>query len=102
VEGEVRKHQQVELLGKHFLISEYEQTRYWCVHCQCHRKDEVPIAVRRAGLFGHNLLSLVAYLNGRCHMLSYRTMQHFFAEALELKVSAGFLAKQPAPYEQPL
>jgi transposase len=93
VEGEVKKHQQVELLEKPFLVTEYEQSRYWCAHCQCHHEAEVPLAVRRAGLFGPNLLALAAYLKGRCHM-SYQTMQHFFAEAFGLKVSTGFLAKQ--------
>jgi hypothetical protein len=49
-------------------------------------------AVRRANLFGFNLLSLAAYLKCCCYM-SFRTMQHFFAQALGLKVSTGFLAK---------
>jgi len=89
----VEKFQQVELAQKPFVVTEYEQCRYWCAHCQCYHEAEVPLAVRRAGLFGPGLLSLTAYLKGRCHM-SYQTMQSFFAEAFGLKVSTGFLAKQ--------
>ena len=67
----------------------------------------MPLAVRRAGLFGPGLLSLTAYLKGRCHM-SYQTIQSFFAEAFGMKVSTGFLVKQvrkaskalKSPYER--
>jgi len=93
VEEGVKKLQQVELLEKPFIVTEYEQCRYWCAHCQCYHEAEAPLAVRKAGLFGPGLISLTAYLKGRCHM-SYRTMQGFFAEAFGLQVSTGFLAKQ--------
>ena len=93
VEEGVKRFQQIELRQKPFMVTEYEQHRYWCAHCQCYHEAEVPLAVRRAGLFGPNLISLTAYLKGRCHM-SYQTTQSFFAEAFGLKVSTGFLAKQ--------
>ena len=92
-EEEVKKYQQVELVEKPFIVTEYEQVRYWCTHCQCYHEAKAPLAVRKAGLFGPNLISLTAYLKGHCHM-SYRTMQSFFTEAIGLKVSTGFLAKQ--------
>jgi len=93
VEEGAKKFQQVELIEKPYVVTEYEQCRYWCAHCQCYHETEAPLAARRSGLFGPGLLSLTAYLKGRCHM-SYRTMQSFFAEAFGLKVSTGFLAKQ--------
>ena len=93
VERGVKKFQQVELLAKPFFVTEYEQFRYWCAHCQCYHETEVPPAVKAAGLFGPNLISLTAYLKGRCH-ISYKTMQSFFTEAFGLKVSTGFLVKQ--------
>lgn len=89
----MKKHQQVELVKKPFIVTEYEQCRYWCSHCQCYHEAKMPLEVRNAGLFGPNLISLTAYLKGRCHM-SYQTMQSFFAEAFGLKVSTGFLTKQ--------
>jgi len=106
VEEGMKKRQQVELIEKPYFVTEYEQGRYWCAHCQCCHEAKLPDAVKRAGLFGPNLISLTAYLKGRCHM-SYQTMQCFLADALGLKVSRGFLAKQvgkasnalKAPYE---
>ena len=89
----MKKRQQVEVAQKHFIVTEYEQCRYWCAHCQCYHEAKLPVAVERAGLFGPNLISLTAYLKGRCHM-SYKTIQCFFADAFGLKVSTGFLLKQ--------
>jgi transposase len=89
----MKKHQQVELTDKPFIVTEYKQCRYWCVSCQCYHEAKLPYEVKRAGFFGPNLISLTAYLKGRCHM-SYQTMQCFFADALGLKVSTGFLVKQ--------
>jgi transposase len=88
-----KKHQQVELVQKPFLVTEYRTHRYWCAHCQCHHESRLPEEVGRAGLFGRNLIALTAYLKGRRH-LSYQTMQSFYADAMSLEVSTGFLAKQ--------
>jgi transposase len=90
---ETKKHQQVELIEKPFSVTEYRQHRYWCAACQCYHEPRLPREVKRAGLFGSNLIALTAYLKSRCHM-SYQTMQHFYADVLSLNVSTGFLAKQ--------
>ena len=102
-----KKHQQVELVAKPFIIAEYQQGQYWCAHCQTFHEAKLPVAVKRAGLFGKNLIALTAYLKGRCHM-SFKTLQSFYADVLSLRVSTGFLAKQirkvsealERPYEQ--
>jgi transposase len=91
--GEAKKHQQIELVEKPFAVTEYRQHRYWCAVCQCYHESKLPAAVKRAGLFGPKLIALTAYLKSRCHM-SYQTMQHFYADAFSLEVSAGFLVKQ--------
>ena len=88
-----KKHQQVELVAKPFIVTEYQQTEYWCEQCQCTHVAKLPTEVKKAGLFGKNLISLTAYLKGRCHM-SFKTMQDFYADALGIRVSTGFLAKQ--------
>ena len=88
-----RIHQQVELVDKPFIVTEYRQGWYWCEHCRCYHAAELPDEVAKAGLFGPKLISLVAYLKGRGHM-SYKTLRDFFADALSLKVSTGFLVKQ--------
>ncbi len=86
-------HQQVELVERPFLVTEFQQTQYWCEHCQCFHCAHLPPDVKNAGFFGSKLIALTAYLKGRAHA-SYKTLQDFFADVLKLKVSTGFLAKQ--------
>jgi len=88
-----KKHQQVELVEKPFLVTEYQQVQYWCTKCQQYHTAKLPTEVKKSGLFGKNLIALTAYLKGRCHM-SFTTMQDFYADAFGLKVSTGFLTKQ--------
>src|SRR5215469_10800698 len=88
-----KKHQQIELVEKPFFVTEYHQHQYWCEHCQCYHDAPLPAEVKKLGLFGKNLTALTAHLKGRCHM-SYTTMQCFYADALRLRVSTGFLTKQ--------
>jgi transposase len=88
-----KKHQQVELVDKSFIVTEYQQYQYKCKKCQKVHTSKLPPEVRKSGLFGKNLIALTAYLKGRCHM-SFTTMQDFFAEVVGIKVSTGFLAKQ--------
>jgi len=88
-----KKHQQVELVDKPFLVTEYRQAWYWCEHCQCFHAADLPPEVEKSGLFGPKLISLTAYLKGRCHM-SYTTLKDFFGDALGISISRGFLAKQ--------
>jgi transposase len=86
-------HQQVELVAKPFIVTEFRQVWYWCEHCQCYHCAKLPQDVQKAGLFGPKLIALTTYLKGRGHM-SYKTLQDFFADALSLRISTGFLAKQ--------
>jgi len=90
---EPQTHQQVELVDKPFLVTEYRQHWYWCENCQCYHAAELPKEVEKAGLFGPKLIALTAYLKGRGHM-SYTSLKDFFADALSITVSRGFLAKQ--------
>ena len=86
-------HQQVELVEKPFLVTEFQQAWFWCEHCQCFHCADLPPEVEKSGLFGPRLIALTAWLKGRGHM-SYTTMRDFFADAMSLKVSRGFLVKQ--------
>ena len=88
-----KKHQQVELVDKPFIVTEFHQAMYWCEHCRCYHYSELPPEVAKAGLFGSKFISLAAYLKGRGHM-SYTTLKDFFDDALGISVSRGFLAKQ--------
>ena len=85
--------QQVELINKPFVVTEFCQTRHWCEKCQCFHAAELPKEIKTSGLFEPKIIALTAYLKGRGHM-SYKTLQGFFADALSLNISTGFLAKQ--------
>jgi transposase len=86
-------HQQVELVEKPFIVTEYQLPQYWCEHCQTYHTGTVPEEVAKTGLFGVSLIALVAYLKGRCH-ISYTALKDFFEAVLGIKISRGFLAKQ--------
>ena len=58
-------HQQVELVDKPFVVTEFRQTRHWCKKCQCFHTAERPKEVKTSGLFGPNLIALTAYLKER-------------------------------------
>jgi transposase len=86
-------HQQIQLVAKPLIVTEYRRTKYWCGHCQQFHAAPLPPDIKKTGLFGQNLIALSAYLKGRCH-LSYKTLQDFFSDVLSIHVSTGFLAKQ--------
>jgi transposase len=88
-------HQQVELVEKPFIVTEYQLPQYWCEHCQAHHTGTLPVEAAKTGLFGISLIVLVAYLKGRCH-ISYTALKDFFEAVLGIKISRGFLAKQVA------
>jgi len=90
---EPKTFQQIELVEKPFIVTEFQQHQYWCEKCQCYHDAPLPPEVKRSGLFGKNLIALTGYLKGRCHM-SFTTMQDFFADAFGIRVSTGFLTKQ--------
>jgi transposase len=84
--------QQVELAAKLFDVVEHRARLYR------HRlTDEVvgatlPDEVVRGGLVGSRLSALIAYQKGACHM-SYRVIQTFLADVLQLDLSTGQLVK---------
>jgi transposase-like protein len=39
------------------------------------------------------MISLTAYLKGRCHV-SYRTLKDYFRDVMQVDISTGFLTKQ--------
>jgi len=85
-------HQQVALVEKPFIVTEYRCHQYWCETCQTYHSAPVP-AEAQTGLFAPNLIALIAYLKGCCHV-SYSALRDFFADVLSIRISRGFLAKQ--------
>ena len=104
---EPKTFQQIEFVEKPVTVTEYQQLMYWCEHCQCHHYARLPEAVEKAGLFGPNMTALTGYLKGRSHM-SYRTLQEYFRDVMQIDISTGFLVKQvqkvsaalQSPYEE--
>jgi transposase len=84
--------QQVDLLPKLFEVVEHRAQLYR------HRVTgqvvvaAMPEAVRRAGLVGPRLSALIAYQKGACHM-TYRIIQTFLRDVLQLDFSTGQLVK---------
>jgi transposase len=84
--------QQVDLVPKLFEVTEHRARRY------LHRPTgqviaaSLPEEVVRAGLVGPRLSALVAYQKGGCHM-SYRVIETFLADVVQLPLSTGQLAK---------
>jgi transposase len=64
----------------------------WCRKCQQVHYAPIDAAVRRAGLSGPRLTTLITYLKGACHC-SYSTIRKFIRDVLQLKISRGYLAK---------
>jgi transposase len=104
---ETKTFQQIEIVEKPIVVTEYQQLMYWCKNCQCYHYVRLPEAVEKAGLFGPNMIALTAYLKGRCHA-SYRTLKEYFHDVVGVDVSTGFLVKQvqkvsaslKSPYEE--
>jgi transposase len=84
--------QQVELVAQPTQVTEHRGLAYWCAKCQKTHYATLDAAVRKAGLFGPGLTTLIAYLKGVCHC-SFSTIRKFVRDVLKLKVSRGYLAK---------
>jgi transposase len=84
--------QQVDLVKKLFEVSEHRARLYR------HRTTgevvaaPLPDEVMRAGLVGPRLSALIAYQKGACHM-TYRVIETFLVNVLQLPLSTGQLAK---------
>ena len=85
-------HQQITVHEKPFIVNEYIAHKYWCPHCNTYHETQLPEETK-TGLFSNKLITLVAYLKGRCHV-SYTALQDFFKDVLGIKICRGFLVKQ--------
>lgn len=84
--------QQVELPLKLLTITEHRARLYRHRLTGTIIAADLPIEVRRGGLFGPRLTSLVAYQKGACRM-SYRLIQRFLQDVFDFSVSTGELVK---------
>lgn len=84
--------QQVELAPRLVEVVEHRARLYRHRLTGEMRAAELPDAVRRGGLVGPRLSALIAYQKGACHM-SYRVIQTFLSDVVQLNLSTGQLVK---------
>jgi hypothetical protein len=84
--------QQVELVALPVEISEHRAQACWCANCQKTHYAPIDEDVRRAGLVGPRLTTLVAYLKGACHC-SFSTIRKFLRDVVGMAISRGQLRK---------
>jgi transposase len=84
--------QQVELVEKPFVITEYRARRYRDPRTGQIVIASLPTKVTAAGLIGPRLSAAIAFQKAACHM-SYTTIQVFWRDLTGLALSRGQLAK---------
>lgn len=84
--------QQVELVVKPIEVVAHRGLAYWCARCQKTHYAAIDANVRRAGLIGPGLTTLIAYLKGACHC-SFSTIRKFVRDVVGITISRGHLAK---------
>jgi transposase len=84
--------QQAELVVKPMEVVEHRGLAYWCPKCQKTHHAAIDAEVRKAGLIGPGLTTVIAYLKGACHC-SFSTIRKFVRDVIGLKISRGHLAK---------
>jgi transposase len=82
--------QQVELVDKPFVVTEYRARKYQDPRTGKLVITPLPPEVIAAGLVGPKLSALVAYQKGACHM-SYTTIQKFWGIVLGIPISRSHL-----------
>src|ERR1700752_2016857 len=84
--------QQVEIVARPIQVTEH---RGWACFCRRYQKTHyapLPGEVRRAGMVGPWLTSIVAFLKGGCHC-SFTTIRKFLRDVLGVTISRGQLRK---------
>lgn len=99
--------QQMIVVEKPVVIVEHRGPAYWCQACQKVHYAPIPEAVSKAGLISSDLMALIAFLKGVCHM-SFSTIRKYLRDVVGRPVCRGLLAKVLAkvtkaldrPYEE--
>jgi len=84
--------QQVEIRAVPLSIQEHRSHSGWCPHCQKMYEAPLPSGVKRGGLVGPTLTTLIAYLKGACHA-SFSTIRKFLRDVVQVTISRGQLAR---------
>src|SRR4051794_4392172 len=84
--------QQVDVREVPPSIQEHRSHPGWCPRCQVMHEAPLPPGIRRGGLVGPSLTTLIAYLKGACHA-SYSTVRKFLRDVVGVTISRGELAR---------
>src|SRR3954451_309746 len=84
--------QQVDIREVPLSIQEHRGHSGWCPHCEKMYEAPLPPGIRRGGLVGPSLTTLIAYLKGACHA-SYSTVRKFLRDVARVTISRGELAR---------
>lgn len=88
----VAKLQQIEIVNKPTVATEHQALACHCSACNKTHVASIPEEVRKAGLCGPELTSIIGFLKGACHA-SFATIRKYLRDVYQLKLSRGTLAK---------
>jgi transposase len=99
--------QQVEIKNVPMQVAEHLRRTQRCVECGKHHLIPWPEDLKKAGLVGPRLTTLIAYVKSTCHM-SFSSIRKFLRDVVGVTISRGQLRKVVAkvseslhePYEQ--
>lgn len=84
--------QQIEVVAKPTEATEHQSLRCYCAACQKTHTCPIPPEVRKAGLCGPELTSIIGFLKGACHA-SISTIRKYLRDVYDLRLSRGMLQK---------
>ncbi len=84
--------QQVDVQPARQTIEQHTRPDYYCDNCQRAVLAPLPEHMRKGGLVGPRLTTLIAYLKGFCHA-SFSTVRKFLRDVLRVTLSRGQLSK---------
>lgn len=84
--------QQVEIVTKPTQATEHQALACHCHACNKTHVATIPEEVRKAGLCGPELTSIIGFLKGACHA-SFATIRKYLRDVYQLQLSRGTLAK---------
>lgn len=84
--------QQIEVVTKPTEATEHQSLHCYCAACQKTHTCAIPAEVRKAGLCGPELTSIIGFLKGACHA-SFSTIRRYLRDVYNLRLSRGMLQK---------
>lgn len=91
-ENPVSTLQQIEVVAKPTEATEHQSLQCYCAACQKSHTCPIPPEVRKAGLCGPELTSIIGFLKGACHA-SFSTIRRYLRDVYDLRLSRGMLQK---------